>query len=142
MSLWDLVKKHSRKLENKSTRVPFSFEIHADEYSLSVKSVLDKSAVFELFFKGVKRLRQKSEVNSIDFLPDVFKANKQQLKALESVVINADFLAKVSKQVIIDVPTFKILNSRLDSLTWEAIGKDKYLQSITIKGTCYYEESK
>lgn len=133
-----ILNKHTLKVKSKS--VPFHFEIHGDEYLLEVDSVLSKESIFDLFFKGVKKLRKKSRLGVVDAMPESFTANKQQLKALESVVINKAFLEDVSKQVRKDVPSFKIINYKLDSLSWEAFSIDQYKQSIVIKGICYYEE--
>ena len=133
-----IINRHSLKFKSKP--VPYSFEIHGDKYSVSVESVLDKAVVWDLFFKGVKKLRKKATVSESDELPVSFSANPQQLKALESVVINKGFLEKVSDQVRKDVPSFKIINSGLDSLNWEAKGIDQYTQKIVITGICYYEE--
>jgi hypothetical protein len=133
-----ILRGHSLKF--KTASVPFHFEIHKDEYLLSVESVLDKAVVWDLFFKGVKKLRKKAVIGEVDELPVSFSANPQQLKALENVVINKSFLENVSKQVQKDVPSFKIINSKLDSLQWNALGTDKYTQKIVIKGICYYEE--
>jgi len=131
-----ILNRHSLKVKSKA--VPFHFEIHGDQYLLEVESILDKALVWDLFFKGVKKMRKKVSVG--EDLPVSFSANPQQLKALEKLVINKDFLVKVVKQVQKDVPTFTILNSRLDSLKWNAQGIGKYTQKIVIKGVCYYEE--
>ena len=130
----------TRGLKGKSKSVPFHFEIHGDQYSLDVDSLLDKGTVFDLFFKGVKKMRKKASIGEEDALPESFSANPQQLKALSKLVINKRFLEDVSKQIRKDVPTFKILNEHLVSLTWEAQGIDQYKQNIRIIGTCYYEE--
>jgi hypothetical protein len=129
-----------RRLKGKSKAVPFHFEIHGDQYSLDVESLIEQGAVFDLFFKGVKKMRKKASISEGDKLPDSFSANPQQLKALSKVVINKRFLEDVSKQVRKDVPTFKIIDEKLVSLTWEAQGIDQYKQNITISGVCYYEE--
>jgi hypothetical protein len=100
---------------------------------------LDKAVVWDLFFKGVKKLRKKTKLKDED-MPQMFAANKQQLKALESLVINKGFMEEIAKQVKKDVPSFQIINSRLNSLEWNALGIDKYTQKIMIKGICYYEE--
>jgi len=133
-----ILNRHSLKVKSKS--VPFHFEIHGDKYSLEVKSVLDKSSVWDLFFKGVKKIRRKASVIESGELPDSFSADKKQLKALESLVVNKRFLEDVVKQVQKDVPSFKIINSRLDSLHWVADGLTNYNQTIVISGVCYYEE--
>lgn len=140
MGLWDLINKHSRNVSFKSKAVPFHFEVHGDKYSVEVTSELDKGQVFDLFFKGVKKLRSKTDRGTAEDLPSCFSASKQQLKALESLVVNKRFLEDVLKQVKKDIPSFKIINSVIGKLTWEAIGKDKYLQTIVIEGICYYEE--
>jgi hypothetical protein len=133
-----ILNRHSLKVKPK--QVPYGFEIHGDKYSVAVESVLDKALVWDLFFKGVKKMRRKASVIESGELPTSFSANPQQLKALENLVINKDFLNEVVKQVQEDVPSFKIINTELDSLTWEALGIDKYTQRIKIKGVCYYEE--
>jgi len=129
-----------RGLNGKSKSVPFHFEIHEDQYWLEIESLIDKSTMFDLFFKGVRKMRKKASVKEMDKLPSIFSANPQQLKALANLVINKRFLEDVSKQIRKDVPTFKIIDERLDSLTWEVQGIGQYKQKIRISGTCYYEE--
>jgi hypothetical protein len=123
-----------------TSKVPFHFEIHADKYLVDVVSEVDKSVVFELFFKGLKKLRVKSVVDNVEGLPSSFSADKKQLKALESLVVNKDFLNKITKQIVLDIPSFKIIDSGLGSLSWEQVSPNAYKQSIRIIGVCYYEE--
>lgn len=133
-----ILNRHNLKVKNKS--VPYHFEIHDDKYCLEVESLLDRGTVSDLFFKGLKKMRKKSSIVSDSELPASFSANPKQLKALERVVINKRFLEDVSKQIRKDVPTFKIINSSLGLLSWEAQGVDQYKQRIVINGVCFYEE--
>lgn len=128
-----------KKSNSGSSKVPFEFEIHGDSFSINVHSELDKSLVFDLFFKGLKKLKVKSVLVEED-MPKFFNADSQQLKALESLVVNKKFIEDVVKQVKKDIPTFKILSQSLNALSWEQISVDKYKQSIVISGICYYEE--
>jgi hypothetical protein len=127
------------KLRKKSC-VPFHFEIHDDEFLVETTSVLDKGKVFDMFFKGVKRLRKKSEFDSWEELPDSFKASPQQLKSVAPVVVNKHFLEDIAKQVRLDIPSFKIINSSLKEVSFNSINPKQYNQKIVIKGVCFYEE--
>lgn len=127
------------KLRKKSS-VPFHFEIHGDEFLVELKSELDKGKVFDMFFKGVKRLRKKSSINSWEEVPDFFEADLKQRKSVEKLVVNKRFLEDISKQVRLDVPSFKIISSGLDELIFTSISIDKMEQKIVIKGICFYEE--
>ncbi|HNV61754.1 MAG TPA: hypothetical protein PKN54_02305 [Candidatus Cloacimonas acidaminovorans] len=128
-----------KKVEKEQKSVPFHFEVHGDSFFIVLESVIDKSSVFDLFFKGVKRLRQKTSA-SVDSMPDSFIADSKQLKALESLVINKHFIEDIIKQVRKDIPSFKILSSNLSELSWNTISIGKYKQKIKINGICYYEE--
>jgi hypothetical protein len=127
------------KLRKKSS-VPFHFEIHDDEFLVETVSVLDKGKVFDMFFKGVKRLRKKSEFDSWEELPDSFNASPQQLKSVAPVVVNKRFLEDIVKQVRLDIPSFKIINSSLEEVSFNSINPKQYTQKIVIKGVCFYEE--
>jgi hypothetical protein len=127
------------KLRKKSS-VPFHFEIHDDEFLVETVSVLDKGKVFDMFFKGVKRLRKKSEFDSWEELPDSFNASPQQLKSVAPVVVNKRFLEDIAKQVRLDIPSFKIINSGLDEISFTSTNSNQYTQKIVIKGVCFCEE--
>jgi hypothetical protein len=127
------------KLRKKAS-VPFHFEIHDDEFFVETVSVLDKGKVFDMFFKGVKRLRKKSEFDSWEELPDSFNASPQQLKSVAPVVVNKRFLEDIVKQVRLDIPSFKIINSSLEEVSFNSINPKQYTQKIVIKGVCFYEE--
>jgi hypothetical protein len=127
------------KLRKKAS-VPFHFEIHDDEFLVETVSVLDKGKVFDMFFKGVKRLRKKSEFDSWEELPDSFNASPQQLKSVAPVVVNKRFLEDIAKQVRLDIPSFKIINSSLEEVSFNSINPKQYNQKIVIKGVCFYEE--
>jgi len=132
------------KLRKKSS-VPFHFEIHDDEFLVETVSVLDKGKVFDMFYKGVKRLRKKSEFDSWEELPDSFNASPQQLKSVQlksvaPVVVNKRFLEDIAKQVRLDIPSFKIINSGLDEISFTSTNSNQYTQKIVIKGVCFCEE--
>ena len=84
-------------------------------------------------------MHKKSGV-SVDELPDFFKADEKQRKALAKLVVNNRFLEDIIKQVRKDIPTFNILNSELRELTFTLVGPNQYEQKIVMGGTCYCEE--
>ncbi len=128
------------KLKRKKKSVPFHFEIHDEQFELSVVSDIAKTKVYAMFSKGMKRIRQKKNLFEEDNMPESFSANKSQLKSLARLVVNARFLNDISEQVRLDVPTFNIIDSGLAELTWESSSLTHYQQKIVIKGICYYEE--
>lgn len=139
MKGWITKLRNVRALKKSKSSIPFHFEIHGDDFVIELKSLIDKSQVFKLFFGGLKKLHKKSVIG-VDELPDFFKADEKQRKALAKLVVNNRFLEDIVKQVQKDIPSFNILDSELRELTFTLVGPNQYEQKIVMGGTCYYEE--
>ena len=126
------------KIKNRKP-LAYHFEIHEDEYSILIESEIEKGAMYELFVKGVSKLRKKQSLDFND-MPDSFVADEKQRKSLTKLVVNKRFVKDVEKEVKKDIPSFHIMDSELGELKWESISLTHYNQTILIKGVCYYEE--